>query len=218
MLVTFAFFRPISSLFSIAATLLACSCSLPSSFLCFPLPGSCCLLSHHVLPLADCNVFSVALPLPSAGSADIYIYIICIYTPQYTQVYRYQHLLERYPAMDRARLRRKMGSKVMAVAVARTCFFETFHGLCGTLVYFSSRDLARNARLWLKSLKPSTRQAFAHMNFTFKLPVPRRDAPIGGLRAIQTRIAVSFSQVIVIVPQLKWLAQWQLLVPACNLH
>jgi hypothetical protein len=50
------------------------------------------------------------------------------------------------------------------------------------------------------------------------LPVPRRDAPIGGLRAIQTRIAVSFSQVIVIVPQLKWLAQWQLLVPACNLH
>jgi hypothetical protein len=40
----------------------------------------CC---HHFLPLAACNVFSDALPLLQAGSADLYTAYIPAYLPTY---------------------------------------------------------------------------------------------------------------------------------------
>ena len=47
--------RFLSFLFPIGATVLACFCSLLSSFLCFCLSLALAVCSHHVLPLADCN-------------------------------------------------------------------------------------------------------------------------------------------------------------------
>ena len=52
-------------------------------FVCSPLSGSYSLLCHHFLPLAACNVFSDALPLLQAGSADLYTAYIPAYLPTY---------------------------------------------------------------------------------------------------------------------------------------
>ena len=88
----------------------------------------------------------------------------------------------------------------------------------GLYLIFYQTDLARSVRLWLKSFKRGTRQVLAQMNLIVKLPVQEKDAPIRGLRAIQTSIGYrSFMFTTIVIVQLKWLVQWQLLV-AHTLH